>query len=243
VSDPVRLAERSESELESALLAAGASYRTSAQARARTLAALGIAGSATAVASTTTAATLTKATWIKLIATVSVVTTVAVVPVGYYVSHRNARVVAADTTARRMGVTAAVPIPAPVGPADIAPSTALPDRAAARSASHVRPMKVGARRTNDNARASDATLAQELVALDAVRASLARGDAADALSLLNTYHRAYPRGDLKAEAEVLLIDALAETGRTDLARARAEKFLRLHPDSVLGPRVRKYAGK
>ncbi len=40
------------------------------------------------------------------------------------------------------------------------------------------------------------------------------------------------------EAEVLRIDALAESGRTDAAHARAREFLRRHPNSVLAAHVR-----
>ena len=39
-------------------------------------------------------------------------------------------------------------------------------------------------------------------------------------------------------AEVLRIDALAKVGRKDVARQRAEAFLRHHPNSVLATRVR-----
>jgi len=81
-------------------------------------------------------------------------------------------------------------------------------------------------------------LAQELVALDTVRAALAGGDATGALSLLDTYGRAYPHGELALEAEVLRIDALARSGRADVARRRADAFLRRHPNSVLAARVR-----
>src|SRR5262249_30122685 len=81
-------------------------------------------------------------------------------------------------------------------------------------------------------------LTAELVELDAARAALAGGDATRALGLLDAYTRAHPSGRLELEADMLRIDALAQSGRKDLARKRAEQFLRRHPKSVLAPRAR-----
>jgi hypothetical protein len=81
-------------------------------------------------------------------------------------------------------------------------------------------------------------LAAELVALDAARATLARGDAAAALFALDGYARGYPGGRLELEAEVLRIDALAMSGHPDMAKKRAATFLLRHPKSVLAPRLR-----
>ncbi len=86
------------------------------------------------------------------------------------------------------------------------------------------------------------TLAHELSSLDAARGLLARGDATGALARLDAYGRAYPHGRLGLEAEVLRIDALDESGRSDAARARAEAFLQHHPHSVLAARVRTRLG-
>jgi outer membrane protein assembly factor BamD (BamD/ComL family) len=71
---------------------------------------------------------------------------------------------------------------------------------------------------------------------------LARGDGEGALARLDAYSRGYPRGRLELEAEVLRIDALDQSGRTNLARERAEAFLRRHPRSVLAARVRARLG-
>jgi hypothetical protein len=83
-------------------------------------------------------------------------------------------------------------------------------------------------------------LAAELGALDAARSELAAGNANGALGKLDDYARLYPRGRLVLEAEVLRIDALAKSGQTDVAKKRAEAFLRRHPNSVLASRVRGY---
>jgi hypothetical protein len=86
------------------------------------------------------------------------------------------------------------------------------------------------------------SLSGELAALDTARLRLAKGDAAGAQAALDQYGRAFPRGRLAMEAEVLRIDALARGGRTVAARNRAAAFLRNHPGSVLTPRVRQYLG-
>ena len=95
-SEPVRLREESASALERALLDAGRSYRSTGTARAKTLAALGVAGSATLLAGTAQAVPLAtlgkitlKMTWGKLIAAISIVGAAAAVPVGYFAWQRH----------------------------------------------------------------------------------------------------------------------------------------------------------
>src|SRR5580704_12549069 len=91
MTDPMRLRDESASALERALLEAGSAYRSSASARSKTLAALGVAGSATLLAGATQAtplAALAKITWGKLLAAISIVGAAAVVP-GYYAWQRH----------------------------------------------------------------------------------------------------------------------------------------------------------
>ena len=78
-------------------------------------------------------------------------------------------------------------------------------------------------------------------ALDAIRSTLANNDPAGALSFLDAYFRTFPQGRLTLEAEVLRIDALAQSGRLVLAKRSAQEFLRHHPNSVLNARVQPYA--
>jgi hypothetical protein len=239
--DPVRLGEQSESELESALLGVGGAYRSSARARAKTLAALGLAGSATAVAVAAAATSLGKLTWLKVVAAVAVVGAAAV-PVGYSIAQRRS---ARAATTHAIAAAAPADDPSPRLTPDLAPNLSpmlAPARtlAPARSLAHAsaRPARTlsarrGPRRVEVRAVTSNtagATLTQELVTLDAARAELAHGDAGGALSLLETYGRAYPHGDLVLEAEVLRMDALARSGHADLARQRAVLFLKRHPN-------------
>jgi len=230
MSEPRRLREEGGSAFEQALLDAGASYRGSPAVRARTLAALGIAGTAALTASTaggaSSAALLTKAGWTKLLA-ISGLGVTAAAPVGYYAWQNTqapepVAMVAPPAERPRPAAVEEPPAPAPV--ADVAPEPA-----------RVAP----APRVEPKAHSASA-LAAELGALDAARSRLAAGDAVSALSLLDDYSRAYPRGRLVLEAEVLRIDALAKSGQMAQAKKRAELFLKRHPKSVLASRVRTY---
>jgi hypothetical protein len=216
-SEPTRLSEahgEDSSSLERALLRAGSSYKSSPQTRAKVLAGLGLAAGSTALLTGTAAAsvsaTAAKLTWTKLLLGVSLVGATAV-PVGYY-ALRNAQS-NVDKKAPAASATTSNP--------------ATPESAALPATSDTQAPAVHA-----------AMLREELGALDHARVSLAGGDARRALDELDGYDRRFPGGRLQLEAEVLRIDALAKTGRKDLARQHADAFLRRHPNSVLATRVR-----
>jgi hypothetical protein len=249
-SEPVRLREESASALERALLDVGKSYRSTGTARAKTLAALGVAGSATLLAGTAQAvplATLAKITWKitwgKVIAALSIVGAAAAVPVGYFAWQRHHQPAKHGDGAASV-VVAAKPIeatepsvpPTLMGRALQGPAPEQPIQQAAQQ-----PTETGAAGSVHSPRPA-VTLAHELSSLDAARGLLARGDATGALARLDAYWRAYPHGRLGLEAEVLRIDALDESGHADAARARAEAFLQRHPHSVLAARVRTRLG-
>lgn len=231
MNEPRRLREEAESDFERALLDAGSSYRSSDAVRARTLAALGIAGTAALTAGTAggaSSALLTKAGWTKLLA-VSGIGVTAAAPVGYYVwqqaEHAPAPVVAVQTTTEARPAPPAPRTPEPPAPE---PQVEPPVRAT--------PVAPKAEPRTSSASA----LTAELGALDAARSRLSSGDASGALALLDDYARTYPRGRLVLEAEVLRIDALAKSGQMSAAKRRAEAFLKRHPNSVLASRVRTY---
>jgi hypothetical protein len=217
--EPNLLREEGEtSSLERALLGAGASYRSSPHARVKVLAGLGLAaGSATllggsaAAASVSSVTSVAKVTWTKLLLGVSLVGATAV-PVGYYAYHQQSASASSSHVAPSVpAVSGAAPAAAAQGGDDLAQTPA----AAAR-----------------------AMLREELGALDRARLALTGGDARKALEDLDAYDRRFPGGRLQIEAEVLRIDAFAKLGRKDVARQRAEVFLRRHPNSVLATRVR-----
>ncbi|WP_437980288.1 hypothetical protein [Sorangium sp. So ce117] len=250
--EPRRLLEESDNPLERALLSAGASYPTSPETRAKTLAALGLAGAAALSASVAAPAALSaagvsatssslavKLGWTKILVALSTVGMLAGIPAGYLAwrgqdapdvvaAHRFGPALAdpvAQTAAQR-------PAQAPAPEEALAEETVAPALAGGSSAAATKldPKPSGAR----------AALEAELGALDAARTMLASGNARGALSLLDAYSRAHPRGRLSLEAEVLRIDALAKSGRSDAASQRAAAFLRRHPNSVLASRVRRY---
>ena len=213
-TDPERLFDESgTTSLERALLGAGASYKGSPHARARVIAGLGLAGSATllggtAVASVSSAANVT---WTKLLLGLSLFGATAV-PVGYYALHRQ---------------DASAPAEHAVGPAAIASGSGRPVGAAALAP----PEELTPERRA-------AMLTDELGPIDRARVALANGEARRGLEELDAYARRFPGGRLQIEAEVMRIDAFAKLGRKDLARQHAEAFLKRHPNSVLATRVR-----
>ena len=244
-SEPVRLREESASALERALLDAGRSYRSTGTARSKTLAALGVAGSATLLAATAQAVPLAtlakiawKTTWGKLLAAVSIAGAAAAVPVGYLAWQRH-HPAKHDVSASAPIAAAARPNdPAPAGPTPASSAGTFEERVAGQGAA----LTLGEGSGSARATRPAVTLAHELSSLDAARGLLARGDASGALARLDAYGRAYPHGRLGLEAEVLRIDALDESGRSDVARARAQAFLQHHPHSVLAARVRTRLG-
>ena len=237
--EPRRLHEESNSDLERALLNAGATYRCSSSARMKTMAALGLAGSAALSAgaigvSTTTL--LAKWGWPKLLLTVTAIGAVTAVPLAYYVWHWHnahpADAVVPAIVAKSNGPTHAAlqsdnsQLPVPTQPAV----------AAAEVGTDVK--STPAPRVEPKSETPTSALSEELNALDGVRSVLAQGDANGALSRLDSYNKSFPRGRLQPEAEVLRIDALMKSGQADLAKKHAQAFLSKHPNSVLASRVK-----
>jgi hypothetical protein len=239
MNEPRRLRESSQSPLEQALLDAGAAYRSSPAARAKTLAGLGLAGSAAmSVAAVSAGSSLfAKLSWAKLVAAAAAVGAATALPISYYALHsrtdelrpKAALAVAAPATPLRVGTRNAAVSSEPVVEAAVVPGQV--------TASSSRVVRSDVR---SSPTAASAALTAELGALDAARSTLARGDARGALSLLDAYFRAYPRGRLALEGEVMRIDALARSGQVELSRQHATAFLRRHPNSVLTTRVRGY---
>jgi hypothetical protein len=227
MSDPVRLFEGSDSALERQLLGVARAEKSSPDARTKTLMALGLTGSAalsaTAVGAAAARASVAagKTIWAKLALGLSVAGVVAVAPPVYRAWQRHQAADAFATAARTAAMAAPWETPAPTA---VAP-------------------EAGARGSDQGATpVAPATLARELVAVDAARTAVARRQPRRALALLDAYARSFPgaRAHLGPEAEILRIDALAQSGHPVAARAHAEAFIRLHPGSVLSDRARRY---
>jgi len=221
--EPPRLLEEASSPVERALLEAGSSYRSSAAVHAKTLAAVGIAG--TAAVAEVAGASLSNFGWSKWLTSLSVMGATAVIPAAYYVLKDQPETPVVQRAAPRLA-----PLAPPARPAEPEPVPLLAEAPAPAPRAEARPIS----------RAP--TLAEEIDAVDAARSALSRGDARSALFVLDAYGRVYPRGRLALEAEALRIDALDRSGQKDSARRRAEQFLRNHPKSVLSSRVRRFLG-
>jgi len=212
MSDPVRLFESSDSALERQLLGVARAEKSSSEARAKTLAALGITGtaalSATAVGAMATRASVAagKTLWAKLLIGLSAAGAIAIAPPVYRAWQRH-QALGAHATAARSTTMGTLEISVPL---------------------------------SEQAAAPAATLARELAALDAARTAVAHQQPRRALALLDAYTRAYPDGTLGPEAEILRIDALSQGGQGAAARRHADAFVRRHPNSVLAARARQY---
>ncbi|MFC1641893.1 hypothetical protein ACFL5O_04275 [Myxococcota bacterium] len=253
MNEPRRLHEESGSRLERVLLEAGASYRSSAQTRARTLAALGLSSSAALTTSAASSSLFAQVGWVKLAAAVSAIGAATAIPSGYYVwrEHRPTPAASVASTALLKTVDRparledpvrqpSVPTEASGKPAAELPSRPSPSGRAALPKRALRASLPVQPKPKADSEATGTALMAELRALDAARSTLARGDPNGALFLLNAYGRDFPLGRLQLEAEVLRIDALAKSGRAGAARRRAQAFLRQRPNSVLASRVRGY---
>lgn len=238
MKDPARLRDQCEDPLERALLRAGTSYRTSPDTRIKTLAAVGLASSVAISAGTASPSVLIGLGWAKLAGVVAVAGAVTAVPVGYYAWHQRAEPAAAKVQAPVVPERPkAAPVRTPKSSAAEPIAPVLVDKKESRpKAKAARPS--GSRQAPEAAPSSAADLSAELAALDAARAALSGGSPSSALSLLDAYSRAHPRGRLALEAEVLRIDALARSGLRQAAQERARAFLRQRPNSVLASRVR-----
>ncbi|WP_437275302.1 hypothetical protein WME90_29115 [Sorangium sp. So ce375] len=254
MTEPRRLLEESDNPLERALLNAGASYSTSPETRAKTLAALGLAGAAALSASVAAPAALSatgmsatssslavKLGWTKILVALSTVGMLAGIPAGYLAWRgQDAQEVAA---AHRFGAALAGPVAQAAVQAPVQAPVQAQVEARAEETAAPAPAdggSVAATKLDPKPSGAGAALEAELGALDAARTMLASGNARGALSLLDAYSKAHPRGRLGLEAEVLRIDALAKSGRPDAASQRAAAFLRRNPNSVLASRVRRY---
>ncbi len=81
-------------------------------------------------------------------------------------------------------------------------------------------------------------LSVEIALVQQAARALVSGDAAVALSLLDTYDRQCPHGALADEAGALRVQALARSGRASEARALARRLLDAHPHGVLATRLK-----
>jgi TolA-binding protein len=231
---------RTPKELERSLIAsARLDVRPAPQAvRKRILAALtaaGALGTGTAVASATSGA-LGGLAIVKWIATAAVV---GAAGVGGYAAVKRAHGSAANVDrthdspiavvqSNQLPVTSSPPASEERVTSTAPPPEATPSRPAAQRHRTTAPPKAPsvAKIATDMS-----SLEGEVAALDRARASLAAGDAARTIDLLDGYGQAFPQGALRQEATYLRIQTLSKSGQGAAARALAARFLADHPES------------
>lgn len=142
----------------------------------------------------------------------------------------------ATAAANASPATTAESAPAPEATAiPAAPSAAAHDPAiAAERRPGARPAR--AISTGASAEPSASPLSRELHSLDTARRALADGDPNGALAALDAHDRAFPRGALRGEAQVIRAEALLARGDTAAARALARELLARDPS---GPHARR----
>jgi hypothetical protein len=84
----------------------------------------------------------------------------------------------------------------------------------------------------------ESPLSAEIAALDRARSAARRHDAVGALALLDAYEHEFPNGLLAVEADVVRIEALADSGQHDRALALGQALLRTSPSGPHAERVR-----
>jgi hypothetical protein len=235
MSDPRRLLEETDSELERAMLQSVRSDAMSDQGRRRILAGLGVAG---AVVGTSSSAAGAEAAvkagllpWLSGLGAkwIAVGVVVGLVPAAGFLAARRSRVESAPTGERGGVATAAAP---PSEPRDEA---ALPDELGALPV--VAPPRPASQGTS-----AAASLSDEVAALQIARRALAGRDPSAALAALDRYARRFPQGRLQTEETVLRIEALMQRGDRASAAALADRFESLHPKSPYGTRIRSLVG-
>lgn len=90
----------------------------------------------------------------------------------------------------------------------------------------------------DSTPTRDTELADENALITRAQTALSRGRADEALEAALEHERSYPQGRFVEEREALAIQALVKRGDMPAARARAERFYRRYPQSLLTRLVR-----
>ncbi|HWP05233.1 MAG TPA: hypothetical protein VNN72_05800 [Polyangiaceae bacterium] len=153
--------------------------------------------------------------------------------------HDVTAVTAAAPTSGEPGAAVASPSAPPVAPE--VPAKAAPTASAGASTAaptHGTTTRAGVARTEPSA-ATQPDLTRDIATLDEARRALRAGRPRDALAALNRYDSEAGRsGALRTEAEVLRIEATAQSGDHARAETLARAFLKRNPKSPYAARVR-----
>lgn len=90
---------------------------------------------------------------------------------------------------------------------------------------------------------TQASLADEVAALDEARKAMERSSPTGALAALDRYAARFPKGRLTHEATFIRIEALVQSGQREAAKSLADQLLANNPDSPLADRIRQLVGR
>jgi len=236
MNDPTRLlASPDSTDLEKELLSSW-DERPARDARAKTLAMLGVAGATTIAGTATAGASIAPkaaaAGWLALAKWTAVgVIAVGATAVGIGIATRHHEDAAPVATAT---ATAQTPTPIVTATATAEPQKTieLPTETTRRAP----------QTTHAVAQPAASTLAEQVAAVDRARAALDGHDGAKARKLVDAYEAEYPGGAFTQEAEVVRIEALTRDGNRAEAERAGKRFLATYPKSPHAPRVRALLG-
>jgi hypothetical protein len=235
MNDPTRLLASADStDLEKKLLSSW-DERPPHDARAKTLAMLGVAGATTIAGAATAGASIAPkaaaAGWLAM----AKWTAVAVIAVG-----ATAAGVGIATRHHDENATPAVTVTATVQAPPVVTATATAEEPKTIELPTETAHRVP--QTTHAAPPASSTLAEQVAALDRARAALDGHDGAKARKLVDAYEAEYPGGAFTQEAEVVRIEALSRDGNRAEAERAGKRFLATYPKSPHAPRVRTLLG-
>lgn len=133
---------------------------------------------------------------------------------------------------QRPAATSAKTAPVALVPAPVPTSEALPSP----EAKHAPVASVGRTTPTEPPSVSEDTLAVEAKLLNQAHAAMP-ADPRKALAIAGEHAKRYPRGQLAAERELIVIQALVKLGRTHEAEARGRALRKSSPSSIYGERL------
>lgn len=233
MSDPTRLLDRGADEFEASLLRAGRSDAMPPHSRRQILAGIGIGGLLTASTVASGVRAAAKGWFAK--ATLGAASALTI--------WAGVRALHPDTPAPETApavVAARPPVRTPTPQAVAAPAE---EPTAVTETTPVEPTKAPSVNAPRVALPSnEASLRQELGAIEQARRAFLAHDYTQALRLLDEYTRKFPKRQLGSEATVLRIEALAARGDRDTASRIGHDFLQNHPNGPYAQRVRSVIG-
>jgi hypothetical protein len=236
MTEPTRLIEEGGDELENSLLRLARSEGPSPEGRRKIMAGIAAAGVTSLAAQTATASGAAKGLSVvkwSLVAAVAVAIPAAIwlrnsgeeAPSKQVPSALKAPATEVKATPLQPSQPEA-PAPAPLSLDDL---PALPNETAPSGAAPA-------------AKQAQGSLADEVAQLQKAKLALKGGSPAQALNELGTYAQRFPKPALGAEATVLRIEALSQTGDSAHAKSLAESFLAKNPNSPYAARLRSLTG-